>query len=98
MNEEKDEKKPTEIKLFVTQKETWLKSVRNDVTTILLLTGLIWVNEATLYSAVLNFFFGIMGLGMLIGWGWSGLNRDVIKGTDVEEIITKLRKRLSEAE
>lgn len=97
-NEEKDKKKPAKIKLYVTQKETWPKSVLNDVTSILILTGLVWVNEATLHSAFLNFLFGIMGLGMLIGWVIGDYNKDIIKGTDVEEIIVKLRKRLTETE
>lgn len=88
----KSEKK-TEINIII-YSNTWKQSLRNDLVTLSLLTGLVWVNEATLQSAFLNFLFGLIGLVGFFHFAKVYLDDRTIRGTDPEEVLAKVRKKL----
>lgn len=77
--------------------ETFLQSLLNDITTVIILTGGVAVNEMTLQSAALNFLLGMLGFLAVLGWSASVANSRRIRGATVDEVIQKLRQRLERA-
>ena len=89
-------KEETSYKVVIVQAESWWQSLVNDIFSLLLLTGLVWVNELTLGSTTLNFLFGIFGFLFVVTWflARSKTENRVIRGTDPDDIVEQVKARL----
>lgn len=88
---------PKKVEIWI-KYQTWKESLGQDITTLGLLTGLVWLNEATFASATLNFLFGLMGLLGVLTYASNVLstNPNKINVSNAEEALEKVRKRLAE--
>lgn len=75
--------------------ETLKQSIANDISSITLLTGLVWLNEITVQSSALSFLFGLVGIMFIINWSMSTSGgRNYISGNDPDDVANRVKEYL----
>lgn len=79
----------------IVRAETFGQSIANDCATVLILCGLVAVNEVTIASPTLNFLFGLLGFFFLLGWTLRKGGTTTIRTTSPDEAVAFLKRQIA---
>lgn len=76
--------------------ETLAQSIASDLSTVAILGGPILINELTIQSSALSFFYGIMLFFFVVARALKEANKNIIRGKTVDDVCAKLRVKLQQ--